>query len=229
MPNLSAGRTRTGHEPRKSVATPRARRASRCPGRSWGVVRSQAGRAAPRRGARDGRPAQARMRSVSLRSSLHGLETVHPLDLDRYLAAFDDRHVPLYRFDVVVVGGGAAGGVAALRAAAEGASVALLAKAGLHETNTQHAQGGMAAVLSPKDSVESHVTDTLRVGCGLAERSVVLEVVQGGPQAVEHLRELGAEFDRGVDGGLELSREGGHTHARIIHAHGDATGLEIQR
>jgi L-aspartate oxidase len=157
------------------------------------------------------------------------LETVHPLEFDRHLVAFDDRHVPQYRFDVVVVGSGAAGGVAALSAAARGVTVALVAKAGLHDTNTQFAQGGMAAVLSPSDSFASHIADTLRVGCGLGEDAVVQEVVRGGPAAVEHLRELGAQFDKGSDGALALSREGGHTHARIIHAQGDATGLEIQR
>ncbi len=159
----------------------------------------------------------------------HCLETVHALEFDRHLVAFDDHHVPHYRFDVVVVGSGAAGGVAALSAASRGASVALIAKAGLHETNTQYAQGGMAAVLSPDDSFESHVADTIRVGCGLSEQAVVQEVVHGGPAAVEHLRSLGAAFDRGSDGALALSREGGHTHPRIIHAQGDATGLEIQR
>ena len=157
------------------------------------------------------------------------METVHPLEFDRHLVAFDDRHVPQYRFDVVVVGSGAAGGVAALSAASLGVSVALIAKAGLNDTNTQFAQGGMAAVLSPTDSFESHVADTLRVGCGLSEPAVVQEVVHGGPAAVEHLRDLGAQFDRSSDGALALSREGGHSHARIIHAQGDATGLEIQR
>jgi L-aspartate oxidase len=151
------------------------------------------------------------------------------LELDRYLVAFDPRQVPYYRFDVVVVGGGAAGSLAALSAAEGGASVGVIAKAGLQESNTHYAQGGMAAVLAADDSLESHVADTLRVGCGLAGREVVETVVGAGPGAVEALLELGADFDRGFEGSLALSREGGHSHPRIVHAHGDATGLEIQR
>jgi len=155
--------------------------------------------------------------------------TDHPLDLDRYLHPFDLRQVPSYRFDVVVVGAGAAGSVAALAAADAGASVGLLAKAGTHESNTRYAQGGMAAVLSSADSFDVHIADTLRVGRELAERSIVESVVQGGPHAVDDLIRLGTEFDTTEGGNLALSREGGHTHARIVHALGDATGREIQR
>ena len=128
-----------------------------------------------------------------------------------------------------MVGGGAAGAVAALAAAESGASVALLAKAGLQESNTRQAQGGVAAVLQEPDSIEAHVADTLRVGCGLSERPVVDKVVGGGPSAIARLLDLGAELDRSPTGDLQLSREGGHTHPRIVHARGDATGLEIQR
>ncbi|TDJ69257.1 MAG: L-aspartate oxidase [Planctomycetota bacterium] len=151
------------------------------------------------------------------------------MELDRYLVPFDPRQVPLYRFDVIVLGCGAAGSVAALTAAGTGASVAVVAKGGLRESNTNYAQGGLAAVLSDEDSFASHVVDTLDVGCGLSDRATVEAVVHGGPAAVERLLELGAEFDRGAGGALALSREGGHSHDRIIHAQGDATGIEIQR
>lgn len=151
------------------------------------------------------------------------------LNLDRYLVPFSFRHVPVYRFDVVVVGSGIAGAAAALSAAGSGASVAVLAKADLRESNTLYAQGGMAAVLQAPDTIDAHFADTLRVGCGLSERETVECVVRGGAEAVQHLLELGAAFDRREDGSLHLSREGGHSHARIVHAHGDATGLEIQR
>jgi L-aspartate oxidase len=137
--------------------------------------------------------------------------------------------VPLYRFDVVVVGTGVGGSAAALAAADRGASVAVLAKAELRESNTLYAQGGMAAVLAAGDSFDSHIADTLHVGCGLSERAAVECVVHGGPRAVERLLQFGAEFDRSPLGDLELSREGGHSHARIVHARGDATGMEIQR
>ncbi len=152
-----------------------------------------------------------------------------PLELDRYLVPFDPRQVPLYRFDVVILGCGAAGSVAALTAAGAGATVAVVAKANLRESNTNYAQGGLAAVLSNDDSFDSHVVDTLDVGCGLSERAAVDAVVRGGPAAVERLLELGAEFDREAGGKLALSREGGHSHHRVIHAQGDATGIEIQR
>ena len=153
----------------------------------------------------------------------------HDLHLDRHLAPVDFRQVPSYRFDVVVLGAGAAGSVAALTAASGGASVAVVAKSALGESNTQYARGGMAAVLSEEDSFASHVSDTLRVGRGLSERDVVEAVVHGGPEAVENLLSLGAAFDRAPGGGLELSREGGHSHPRIISSQGDTTGLEIQR
>lgn len=151
------------------------------------------------------------------------------LSLDRYLVPFSFRQVPGYRFEVVVVGSGVAGAAAALAAADAGAAVAVLAKSELHEGNTLWAQGGMAAALGAPDSFESHVRDTLAVGCGLSEREAVECVVRGGPPAVERLLRLGAELDRRADGDLVLSREGGHSHPRIVHARGDATGMEIQR
>jgi L-aspartate oxidase len=152
-----------------------------------------------------------------------------PLSLERYLLPLDLARAPAYRFDVVVLGSGIAGASAALAAAAEGASVALLAKAELAESNTHWARGGMAAVLAAPDAVASHVEDTLRVGCGLSEPAVVEAVVRAGPAAVERLLELGVELDRDPSGALALSKEGGHSHARIVHAHGDATGAELQR
>ncbi len=151
------------------------------------------------------------------------------LHLDRYLLPFSIRHVPAYRFDVLVVGSGIAGAAAALAAADRGAAVAILAKSDLRESNTLWAQGGIAAVLERPDSFEAHERDTLDVGCGLSERETVECVVRGGPQAVERLLQLGAELDRRADGNLVLSREGGHSHPRIVHARGDATGIEIQR
>ncbi len=151
-----------------------------------------------------------------------------PLDLDRRLAPVDFHRIPRYHFDVLVIGGGAAGTVAALAAAREGRRVAVLCKRTLPESNTRYAQGGMAAVLDPADSFESHIDDTLRVGRGLSERPVVETVVRGGPGAVRLLLEYGAELDRRSDGSLDLMREGGHGRPRIVHAMGDTTGAEIQ-
>ncbi len=151
------------------------------------------------------------------------------LDLDRRLTSVDYRRVPRYLFDVLVVGGGAAGAAAALAAAQQGASVAILCKQDLLESNTRYAQGGMAAVLSPNDSFDAHIADTLRVGCGLSERVAVEAVIREGPEAVRLLLECGASLDRREDGSLHLMREGGHGHHRIVHAKGDTTGAEIQR
>ena len=151
------------------------------------------------------------------------------LDHDRYLLAFDSREAPAYRYDLVVLGSGIAGSAAALEAARKGLTVAILAKADLGETNTRYAQGGIAAVLDPGDSFESHIADTLAVGCGLCDEDTVEAVVRGAPQAVEALLSVGARLDHEANGDFVLSREGGHTHPRIIHALGDATGLEIQR
>ena len=147
----------------------------------------------------------------------------------RHLVEVDLRSIPAYRFDVIVVGGGVAGDAAALSAASEGKSVAVLAKSSLDNSNTNMAQGGMAAVMTQEDSFESHINDTLDVGVGLCDEEVVRKVVLGGPSAVQRLLDLGAEFDTNTSGELDCSREGGHRHARVIHAHGDATGHEIQR
>jgi L-aspartate oxidase len=158
------------------------------------------------------------------------METPNTVDLvlERYLAPFQGQRLPFYRFDVVVLGSGAAGSSAALAAAAKGSSVALVAKDRFGETNTHYAQGGVAAVLTESDSFESHAEDTLRVGCGLSEPEAVDRVVRGGPEAIHRLMDWGAAFDRGEAGELDLSREGGHSHHRIVHAGGAATGIEIQ-
>jgi L-aspartate oxidase len=148
---------------------------------------------------------------------------------DRHLLEVDLRAIPAYRFDVVIVGGGVSGGAAALTAASEGKTVAVVTKASLDTSNTNMAQGGMAAVMTKGDSFASHIKDTLDVGMGLCDEAVVTQVVEGGPHAVARLLELGAAFDRAEDGVLDCSREGGHKHARVVHAHGDATGREIQR
>lgn len=133
----------------------------------------------------------------------------------------------MFRFDLVVVGGGAAGSAAALAAANEGCSVAMLVKRELRKSNTWWAKGGMATVLSPEDSFELHTADTLAVGCGLSEVHAVEAIVSGGPAAVERLVALGGQYDRDDKGNLDLTREGGHSCARIFHA-GDATGVVMQ-
>ena len=145
--------------------------------------------------------------------------------LRRYLTSFDTARLPQVFTDVVVVGSG----VAALRAAieiAQGAQVTLLTKGRLIDSNSYHAQGGIAAVVTSVDSIESHVADTLATGCGLSDEPVVRQVVAAAPDCIKELLEWGAAFDR-TKGDLSVAREGGHSAARILHARGDETGKEI--
>jgi L-aspartate oxidase len=143
----------------------------------------------------------------------------------RYLTAFDTARLPQVFTDVLVIGGG----VAALRACIEMASdlqITVLLKGGTSDSNSYHAQGGIAAVVSPDDSVESHVADTLATGCGLSDPDIVRRVVSAAPDCIHELVKWGAVFDA-AGGVLSAGREGGHSAARIIHARGDATGKEI--
>jgi L-aspartate oxidase len=132
------------------------------------------------------------------------------------------------RADVVVVGTGVAGLVAALAAHRRGRRVVVLSKA--RETATFHAQGGIAVVLPDSDdSVEAHVADTVAAGGGLCDPDAVRSIVAAGYGAVADLVTDGAQFDEAAPGRWALTREGGHTRRRIIHAGGDATGAEVQR
>lgn len=132
------------------------------------------------------------------------------------------------RADVVVVGTGVAGLVAALAAHRRGRRVVVLSKA--RETATFYAQGGIAVVLpDTDDSVEAHVNDTIAAGGGLCDPEAVRSIVAAGYDAVGELVVDGARFDETAPGRWALTREGGHTRRRIIHAGGDATGAEVQR
>ena len=128
--------------------------------------------------------------------------------------------------DVLVVGAGAAGLWAAGRLARAGVGrIALVAKGPVQASSTWHAQGGIAAALADDDSVERHVQDTLRTGCGLCREEVVRAIVARGRAIIEELLALGAPLDR-ENGRLHLTREGGHSRRRIAHAK-DATGRAI--
>jgi L-aspartate oxidase len=127
--------------------------------------------------------------------------------------------------DVLVIGSGIAGLTFALQTA-DHASVLLATKKRRADSNTNYAQGGIAAVMSPVDSFESHVADTLAAGAGLCHDDAVRELVREGPERVRDLMEWGAEFST-EHGELALGREGGHSHRRIVHAR-DLTGREIE-
>jgi L-aspartate oxidase len=128
--------------------------------------------------------------------------------------------------DVLVVGSGAAGLTAALNLA-ETHKVAVIAKGALSEGATSWAQGGIAAVLEEGDSFEAHVNDTMIAGAGLNDAKVVEHVVEAAPRAIGHLVELGVPF-ASENGALHLTREGGHSHRRIVHV-ADATGFAVQQ
>lgn len=131
--------------------------------------------------------------------------------------------------DVVVLGSGAAGLSAAL-AARPVREVILVTKDTLDAGSTNWAQGGLAAVLDPNDSIENHLADTLAAGAGLCDENAVRTLVNEAPTAIRYLMELGAAFDSGDRSDeIALTREGGHSHRRIVHAGGDQSGAEVQR
>ncbi len=135
--------------------------------------------------------------------------------------------------DFLVIGSGIAGMVFALKAAEHG-SVVMITKKGIMETNTSQAQGGIASVFDKLDSFDLHIQDTLQAGDGLCNTEVVEKVVKNGPERIRELIDWGVSFnlrqtEAGADPGtrFDLTREGGHSHNRIIHAQ-DMTGMELQ-
>ncbi len=131
------------------------------------------------------------------------------------------------KFDVVVVGSGIAGLSFALKTAKLGHKVAIVTKKERSDTNTNHAQGGIASVTSCTDDFDSHVKDTLIAGDGLCDESAVREIVRSGPQQIKDLIEEGVEFTSLQDGSPSLGREGGHSRRRILHVK-DYTGRAIE-
>ncbi|HXR04906.1 MAG TPA: L-aspartate oxidase, partial [Verrucomicrobiae bacterium] len=137
------------------------------------------------------------------------------------------------QFDYLILGSGIAGLSFALKVAPRG-RVAIVTKKDRAESNTNYAQGGIAAVTSKEDSFELHVRDTLAAGAGLCKENVVRTIVEEGPARIQELIELGMKFSErdapAEDGGkeLDLGKEGGHSKRRILHAK-DVTGREIER
>ncbi len=149
------------------------------------------------------------------------------MSLPRYLVSFGPKQSTHLFTDVLVIGGGIAG----LRAALEvppSLQVTVVTKDAVQQSNSSYAQGGIAAVWAPEDKFENHVEDTLIAGAGLCDREVVEMVVREAPAQIADLIHFGTKFD--LEGGqLALTREGGHSYRRIVHALGDATGLEVMR
>ncbi len=132
----------------------------------------------------------------------------------------------IHTFDVLVIGSGAAGLALAL-SLPKRYQVAILSKGNTKEGSTWYAQGGIAAVLDDKDSIESHVQDTIKAGAGLCHRDAVEFTVRNSKAAINWLVDLGVEFTRHADEeAYHLTREGGHSHRRIIHS-ADATGKAL--
>ena len=171
-----------------------------------------------------------------------GTSGVHwmPRSIPRYLTNFTPKEVSHRFADVLIIGGGLAG----LRAALEvdsALTVIVITKDVIRQSNSSYAQGGIAGVLHPEDRIEWHVRDTMNAGGNLCDLDTVEYVIGQAPERIAELIEMGTRFDRKKSAtndlaaadedpsALTLGREGGHSHNRILHANGDATGAEIMR
>lgn len=147
----------------------------------------------------------------------------------RYLVPFQPKKTAHFFTDILIIGGGLAGLRAALAVPPE-LSVLVVTKDALKQSNSSYAQGGIASVIDPEDRFEDHIQDTLIAGAGLCDDEVVDMVVREAPEHIAELTRWGTHFDeKTAGGGLLLGREGGHSHHRIVHALGDATGKEVMR
>ncbi|NWF95142.1 MAG: L-aspartate oxidase, partial [Candidatus Thorarchaeota archaeon] len=129
--------------------------------------------------------------------------------------------------DYLVIGSGLAGLLFCVKSSAHG-TVNLVTKRSLMDCATAWAQGGIAAVVGPEDSFESHVEDTMKAGAGLCRRDVVEGFISSAPERIRELVQLGVDFSKDKSGEYELGLEGGHSKRRVLHVK-DHTGLDIQR
>ena len=145
----------------------------------------------------------------------------------RYLVTFNPKRIPHLFTDVLIIGAGIAGMRAAL-AVDKRLHVVIATKDRIELSNSAWAQGGIAGVLDPEDAIANHAADTVSAGKGLCNREIVDLVVREAPERIRELASIGAMFD--LDHGqIALTQEGGHSHRRVAHALGDATGKEVMR
>ncbi len=132
-------------------------------------------------------------------------------------------------YDFLVIGSGLAGLAAAMELSKYG-RVLVATKDGASECNSSNAQGGIACVVDPGDTIEAHTTDTLNTGCGLSIPDVVSRIVEGGAARITELEQIGIDFDRNKNNKnqYDLGQEGGHSHRRVLHA-GDITGQAMMQ
>src|SRR5947208_8771666 len=149
------------------------------------------------------------------------------MPFNRYLVSFDARQV-YHQFTDILIIGARTGGIRAALEVPPDLHVLVLNKDRLDESNSTYAQGGIAGVLSPEDTFQNHIEDTQIAGAGLCDPEVVEMVIREAPHQIGDLIRFGVKFDL-EGGGLALTREGGHSHRRIVHALGDATGYEVMR
>ena len=146
----------------------------------------------------------------------------------RYIYSGETAGLEQTSADVLIVGSGIAGLYAALHIA-ERKKVAIVTKVDFEKSNSWLAQGGIAAVIDPKDQFSSHIEDTLKAGAGLCDLEAVDTLVREGPENIRELVEWRVPFDTNPEGELMITREGGHSCRRIVHCGGDATGRETTR
>jgi L-aspartate oxidase len=155
------------------------------------------------------------------------MPSFHVTPKRRYLVRYNPKRVPHQFTDVLIIGAGITGIRAAL-AIDPKLEVVLATKDVISQSNSAYAQGGIAGVFDPLDDFANHVADTMAAGKGLCDHDIVETVVREAPDRIRELVSFGAVFDQ-ADGEIALTQEGGHSHRRVVHALGDATGKEVMR